>query len=66
LNLGPWFTKQPLVETVNVRLVRVSYFHTTHFMIYHRRAYTACYEMYRTAYEKVTDGPVCQPIDDFL
>jgi hypothetical protein len=63
LNLGPWFTKQPLVETVNDRLVRVSYFHP---MVYHRRACTAYYEMYRTTYEKVTDGPGCQPIDDFF
>jgi GR25 family glycosyltransferase involved in LPS biosynthesis len=65
MNLGPWFTKQPMVEAVNDRLVRINYFHTTHFMIYHRRAYLAYYEMYRTTYEKV-DGIGCQPIDDFF
>ena len=52
LNFAPWFTKQPMVESINTYLVTLDYFHTTHFMAYHRRAAVQYLEKYEAGVKK--------------
>jgi hypothetical protein len=62
INLGPWFSRQPVVTPVDEYLVAIDYFHTTHFMGYHRRAVAK----YLDAYANVIEKDYCLAVDNYF
>jgi hypothetical protein len=62
INLGPWFSRQPVVTPIDDYLVAIDYFHTTHFMGYHRRAVAK----YLDAYANVIEKDYCLAVDNYF
>ncbi len=62
INFGPWFSRQPIVQQVDEYLVAIDYFHTTHFMGYHRRVL----EKYLTTYAGVIEQGYCLAVDNYF
>lgn len=64
MNFGPWFTYQPIVEPVSKHLVQLDYFHTAHFIMYHRRILSSkTARRFQKEYDK---HQYCIPIDDYF
>lgn len=62
INFGPWFSKQPKVEPVDDYLVAIDYFHTTHFMGYHRRGV----QKYLKNFAEVIEQGYCLAVDNYF
>lgn len=62
LNFAPWFTRQPRVEKIDEHLVSIDYFHTTHMMVYHRRAA----ESFLHQLKNILATEDCPAIDNYL
>lgn len=62
INFGPWFSRQPVVTPVDDYLVVIDYFHTTHFMGYHRRAI----DKYLDIYANVIEKDYCLAVDNYF
>ncbi len=62
INFGPWFSKQPEVKPINEFLVSIDYFHTTHFMGYHRRVV----DRYLQTYASVIEKDYCLAVDNYF
>jgi hypothetical protein len=61
INFGPWFTNQPVVHKIDDYLVEINYFHTTHFIGYHRRV-----EKYLDTYSEMIRKGLCTAVDNYF
>jgi GR25 family glycosyltransferase involved in LPS biosynthesis len=67
LNFAPWFMKQPKVKKINPYLVELNYFHTMHFVLFHKRVVTSgLLKDYEYLINNRPAGSDCIALDDFF